>query len=119
MSMLRYFFEIGTDKTLFDGLYISQNKVLCERHMGKYPVIFLSLKDVDGLSFQAARYRLIERIGNEAERFSFLAESNRLTENDCTDAFYVRRCVKDKQLSAFCSSDRLPSRFKGKHIYRT
>ena len=49
MSMLRSFFEIGTDKSLFDGLYISQNKSLCDEHMGKYPVIFISLKDVEGL----------------------------------------------------------------------
>ena len=43
MNMLRSFFEIGTDKSLFDGLYISQNKSLCDEHMGKYPVIFISL----------------------------------------------------------------------------
>ena len=49
MSMLKSFFEIGTDKTLFDGLYISGNKELCDEHMGKYPVIFLSFKGVDGL----------------------------------------------------------------------
>lgn len=47
MSMLRSFFEIGTDKSLFDGLYISQNKSLCDEHMGKYPVIFLTLKGVE------------------------------------------------------------------------
>ena len=54
MSMLRSFFEIGTDKSLFDGLYISQNKSLCDEHMGKYPVIFISLKDVEGLSYDEA-----------------------------------------------------------------
>lgn len=40
MSMLKSFFEIGTDKTLFDGLYISDNKELCDDHMGKYPGYF-------------------------------------------------------------------------------
>ena len=55
MSMLRYFFEIGTDRTLFDGLYISQNKQLCEEYLGKFPVIFLSLKGVDGLTFEKQR----------------------------------------------------------------
>ena len=55
MSMLKSFFEIGTDKTLFDGLYISGNKELCDEHMGKYPVIFLSFKGVDGLDFTTAR----------------------------------------------------------------
>ena len=58
MSMLRSFFEIGTDKSLFDGLYISGNKELCDEYMGKYPVIFLSLKGVDGLDFTTARRRL-------------------------------------------------------------
>ena len=47
MSMLKAFFETGADESLFDGLYIAQNKALCEEHMGKYPVIFLSLKSVD------------------------------------------------------------------------
>ena len=55
MSMLRYFFEIGTDRTLFDGLYISQNKQLCEEYLGKFPVIFLSLKGVDGLTFEKSK----------------------------------------------------------------
>lgn len=82
MSMLKSFFEIGTDTMLFDDLYISNNKDLCERYMGKYPVIFLSLKGIDGLSFKAAKYRLIELIGVEAERFAFLAESDKLTTNE-------------------------------------
>lgn len=54
MIMLKSFFEIGTDKTLFDGLYISGNKELCDEHMGKYPVIFLSFKGVEGLELDAA-----------------------------------------------------------------
>ena len=82
MSMLRYFFEIGTDPTLFDGLFISQNKELCETYLGKFPVVFLSLKNVDGLTFEEARYRLTELIAKEAERFGFLADSDRLTENE-------------------------------------
>ena len=82
MSMLKSFFEIGTDKSLFDGLYISKNKELCEEHMGKYPVIFLSLKGVDGLSFEDAKYRLTELIGFEAERFEVLSQSEKLSENE-------------------------------------
>lgn len=82
MSMLKSFFEIGTDRTLFDGLYISRNQKLCEEYMGKYPVIFLSLKGIDGLSFEAAKYRLTELIGVKAERFAFLADSEKLTENE-------------------------------------
>lgn len=82
MSMLRSFFELGTDKSLFDGLYISKNKELCEEHMGKYPVIFFSLKSVEGLRFENARYRIIEMIGREAQRYEFLAESDKLSENE-------------------------------------
>lgn len=82
MSMLRYFFEIGTDPALFDGLYISQNKKLCEEYMGRFPVVFLSLKNVDGLTYERAVYRLTELVGMEAERFSFLSESARLAENE-------------------------------------
>lgn len=82
MSMLKYFFEIGTDPTLFDGLDISKNKVLCEQYMGKYPVIFLSLKDVDGLTFEKAKAKLVMLIGREADRFDFLKSSDKLTENE-------------------------------------
>ena len=82
MSMLRYFFEIGTDKALFEGLYISRNEELCEEYLGKYPVVFISLKNVDGLTFEDAKYQLVELIGIEAERFHFLLESDRLTENE-------------------------------------
>ena len=82
MSMLRSFFELGTDKSLFDGLYISKNKALCEEHMGKYPVIFFSLKSVEGLKFENARYRIIEMIGREAQRYEFLEESDKLSENE-------------------------------------
>lgn len=82
MSMLRYFFEIGTDPALFDGLYISQNKKLCEEYLGKFPVVFLSLKNVNGLTYERAVYRLTELVGMEAERFSFLSQSARLAENE-------------------------------------
>lgn len=64
-------FEIGTDKSLFDGLYISQNKSLCDEHMGKYPVIFISLKDVEGLSYDEAFQVFSRIIGNEISKFSF------------------------------------------------
>ena len=76
MSMLRYFFEIGTDRTLFDGLYISQNKQLCEEYLGKFPFIFLSLKGVDGLTFEKAKAKLVRLLALEAERFDFLKDSD-------------------------------------------
>lgn len=82
MSMLRSFFETGADASLFDGLYISGNKEICDEYMGKYPVIFLSLKDVDGSKYENAKYRIMELIGREAERYSFLRDSDRLSENE-------------------------------------
>ena len=82
MSMFQNFFEIGADKTLFDGLYISGNQTLCEEYMGKFPVIFLSLKGVDGLTFEEARQCFNEMVGREASRFSFLADSEQLTEDE-------------------------------------
>ena len=82
MSMLRCFFEIGADASLFDGLYIAENRVLCKEHMGKYPVIFLSIKSVEGRTFEDAGYRMMELIGMEAERFGFLAESEYLSGNE-------------------------------------
>lgn len=82
MSMLKSFFEIGTDTSLFDGLYISENKELCKQHQGQYPVIFLSLKDVEGLSFSEAKRRCIQLIKREAERFYGLKNSERLLDID-------------------------------------
>ena len=79
MSMLKSFFEIGTDKTLFDGLYISGNKALCNEHMGKYPVIFLSFKGVEGLTYDEAFDALVRVVGKEISRVSFLADSDKLT----------------------------------------
>ena len=82
MSMLRYFFEIGTDKSLFDGLYITQNQELCDKYMGKFPVIFISLKGVEGLSFEMALVRFAYVIAWEAERFGFLLDSDKLSAED-------------------------------------
>lgn len=79
MNMLKAFFEIGCDKTLFDGLKIMQDTELCESYMGKYPVISVSLKGVNGNDFETARSMMCSVIGKEALRFQFLAESERLT----------------------------------------
>ncbi len=84
MSKLKSFFEIGTDKSLFDGLYISGNKELCDEYMGKYPVIFLSLKGVDGLDFTTARRMLCAILKNEFDRHYYLKTSDALTDEDRT-----------------------------------
>ena len=82
MSMLRYFFEIGTDMTLFNGLHIMQRKDLCDEYMGRFPVVFLTLKGVDGLTFEKATNKLIRIVALEAERFIFLKNSDKLTDNE-------------------------------------
>lgn len=82
MSMLKSFFEIGTDKTLFDQLYIAVNKELCEEYMGQYPVIFLSLKGVDGLNFEEAKSMLKITIRTEAQRHYELKKSEKVSEEN-------------------------------------
>ena len=82
MSMLKCFFETGKDPALFEGLKIMQEKDLCEKYMGKFPVISISLKSVDGLNFESASVALRTVIGNEAGRFRFLRNSDRLTDDE-------------------------------------
>ena len=86
MSMLRAFFEIGTDLTLFDGLYISKNQSLCGQYMGKYPVIFISLKGVDGMTFEEAVVRTTTIVKTEARRHYYLKDSSKLV-NEEIDQF--------------------------------
>ena len=82
MNMLKSFFEIGADKTLFDGLLISQEMALCEAYMGKFPVVFVSLKGVDGLTFEDAYGMLRRIIRAEAFRMEHLAQSNKVSEKE-------------------------------------
>ena len=82
MSMLRAFFEIGTDPTLFDGLYISKNQSLCGQYMGKYPVIFISLKGVDGMTFEEAVVRTTTIVKTEARRHYYLKDSSKLVNEE-------------------------------------
>ena len=82
MSMLRNFFTIGTDQTLFDGLHISQRRDLCDEYMGRFPVVSLTLKGVDGLTFEKAKNKLLKLVALEADRFDFLKNSDKLTDNE-------------------------------------
>ncbi len=82
MNMLKTFFETGADASLFEGLNISRETEACERHMGKYPVISLSLKDVEGGTYEAALKMMSGIIKQEARRHQYLFDSNRLTEID-------------------------------------
>lgn len=82
MSMLQHFFEIGTDPKFFQGLSISKNNELCEKHMGKYPVVSISLKSIHADSYAKAKAQLIKLVNREARRVQFLLNSDRLTAVD-------------------------------------
>lgn len=82
IDMLKSFFEIGADVSLFDGLEISKETELCEQYMGKYPVISVSLKDVDGENYQAAFEAFSAVISEEATRLDYLLQSDKLTQYD-------------------------------------
>lgn len=82
MSMFQCFFEIGCDKSLFDGLRIAEESMLCETYMGKFPVISISLKGIDAADYETARNLMVKVVNEEARRFQFLTESSRLTDTD-------------------------------------
>lgn len=121
MSMLKSFFEIEGDKTLFEGLKITKETELCEEYMGKFPVVSITLKSVEGLDYQAACAALRSVIGMEAMRFDFLASSNKLTEEE--HAMYRQLIeVGKSQNAVFAMSDavlltslKVLSRLLGKH----
>ena len=104
MSMLKCFFEIGSEPMLFDGLKIMQEKSLCEKYMGKFPVISISLKSVDGLKYDSAVAALRTVIGNEAGRFRFLRESPKLDEDD-RNSYNQLVNVEAKSNSKYAMSD--------------
>ena len=115
MSMLKSFFEIGADKTLFDGLLISQETALCEAYMGKFPVIFISLKGVDGLTFEDA-YEMLRRIVvEEASRFQYLLESPRITEADKCPLRILLEKQRDVSESDIAASFRMLSKLLYQH----
>ncbi len=119
MSMLKYFFEIGSDRTLFDGLEISENSELCDNYLGKFPVISISLKNAEGDTFEKAKKKLQSIIGNEAVRFSFLSDSDRLSQ---TERRQYAKLIELDDWGSFAMSDELLensllmlSRFLQKH----
>ena len=97
MSMLKCFFEIGGDKSIFDGLTVSQDKTLCEMYMGKYPVVFVSLMNVDGLTFEDAYERLRVVIRSEAFRLGVLRDSTAISTEE--KSAYIR-IIEEKDTSS-------------------
>lgn len=105
MSMLKAFFEIGTDPLLFDGLKISKAKELCEEYMGKFPVISISLKDVEGSDYDVARTLLCSVIGNEALRFYELLKSSPKLNEVERRQYEQLVCTDHEQRGSFAMSD--------------
>ena len=117
MSMLKSFFEIGTDKALFEGLYISKNQELCEEYMGKYPVVFLSLKGVEGLTFEEARAYLCELIINETRRFKFLLNSEKL-DNDEKNMYHELLSLQEEKDSVLAAKLKLSLKKISELLYK-
>ena len=115
MSMLKSFFEIGADKTLFDGLAISKETALCEEYQGKFPVVFVSLKGVDGLTFEDAYGMLRRIVVEEASRFQYLLESPRITEADKCPLRILLEKQRDVSESDIAASFRMLSKLLYQH----
>ena len=113
MSMLKSFFSIGADPSLFSGLNISREKELCDKYMGTFPVIFLTLKGVDGLSFETAYSMLKYLIHSEMARWSFLQDSLNLTEAD--KAIFKHFLKQEESESELLISLKLLSQLLYKH----
>lgn len=105
MSMLKAFFEIGGNRALFDGLKISKEKELCEKYMGKFPVISISLKDVEGSDYDVARTLLCSVIGNEALRFYELLKSSPKLNEVERRQYEQLVCTDHEQRGSFAMSD--------------
>lgn len=113
MSMLKYFFELGTDKKLFSKLKISEESALCEEYMGKYPVISVSLKGMNAGNYEKALEMAVEVIRSEARRFQYLLDSERLTSYD-KEAF-IALLQEDMKEGTLCSSLKVLSELLEKH----
>ena len=113
MNMLKNFFELGTDKSMFEGLEIAREKNLCEEYMGKFPVISVSMKEMNAGSYEMACKMAVQVINGEARRFQYLLESDKLTDYD-KDTY--RNLLKtDMDESILCNSLKLLSELLYKH----
>ncbi len=113
LSMLRCFFELGTEEKYFDGLKISENASLCETYMGKFPVILVSLKGINGETYEKACAMAAQIVNAEARRFQYLLDSDRLTAYD--KEVFVSLLRPDMSEAALCSSLKILSEFLEKH----
>ena len=98
MSMFYHFLSINHNKPedlsshveLFKDTQIYQDREFCQQYMGHYPVIFLSLKSVEGINFETAYQKLAEIIyGLVDSQFRFLLQSNELSDGNKRDLQYL------------------------------
>lgn len=113
MSMLKNFFELGTDKKIFADLKISKETALCEEYMGKFPVILVSLKGMNGVTYEQALQMAVQIVRSEARRFQYLLDSERLTSYD-KEAF-IALMREDMDEGVMCSSLKVLSELLEKH----
>ncbi len=107
MSMLRHFFSYGCDATLYDGLAISREKELCEKYMGRFPVIFLTLKSIESRNYAGALVMLHSVIKNEARRFRFLLESEKLSVEEKQDYLYLIQSLPNQEQTVSVLEDQI------------
>ena len=113
MSMLKCFFELGTDRNIFKDLNISKETAVCEAYMGKFPVIFLSLKGMNADTYESALEMAVQNIRGEARRFQYLLDSDRLTSYD-KEAF-AELLQEHMTEGTLCSSLKILSELLEKH----
>lgn len=113
MSMLKCFFELGTDRSIFKDLNISKETAICEAYMGKFPVIFLSLKGMNADTYESALEMAVQNIRGEARRFQYLLDSDRLTSYD-KEAF-TELLQEHMTEGILCSSLKILSELLEKH----
>ncbi|MBN2956690.1 AAA family ATPase [Blautia massiliensis (ex Durand et al. 2017)] len=113
MSMLKYFFEPGGDKEIFKKLAISGETEICEKYMGKFPVVSISLKGINGESYEKACAMAVQVIQSEARRFQYLLESERLTAYE--KKIFASLLQADMGEDLLCSSLKIMSELLEKH----
>ena len=113
ISMLENFFSIKGDKSIFDGLEISKESELCQEYMGKYPVISISMKGIDALSYEKAFQMAVQILIGVVSKVQYLLESDALSEND--KAKYQKLWDDDMNEAVFCNSLKLLSGLLEKH----
>lgn len=116
ISMLQYFFEIGTEKTLFDELAISHEKEICEKYMGQYPVISISLKGVEGRNYESAYKNMWNIIQLEANRLDFLEDSEQINSSEKQQFTALQNKTGDLENSLKLLSSLLAKHFQKKVI---